>query len=166
MQVHLRPYGTSAAINFSLYDSNGQNIVTSTSFQSGDILVRADGGTETSAAYLPSDVGTGYELILSESELSCKRLYGSIVDTTPSKEWLDTSFLVETYGTSAAQHPNMGNFSPTIDGITLDELFLDMMALTHGKINKSDNVYTYYRADGSTVAFILSAGISGRIRLA
>lgn len=166
MQTFLREYGTSASINFSIYDTNGQNIIDSLSFQSGDVLVRADGSSETSAVNLPVNVGTGYELNISSGELTCKRLYVSLIDTTPSKTWLDTSFLIETYGTSASQHPNMGNVSPVIDGVTLEELFQDLMALTHGKISKSGDVYTYFREDGSTPAFILSAGISGRIRLA
>lgn len=166
MQVHMRPYGTSAAINFSLYDTNGQYILSDATFQAGDVLVRADSSTETSSANLPSDTGTGYELILSESELSCKRLYVSVIDTTSTKYWLDTSFLIETYGTSASQHPNVGTISPTIDGITLDEILNDLLAVTKGKIAKSGNTYTYYRTDDTTVAFILSAGISGRIRLA
>lgn len=165
MQVHQVAYGVSADIKFVLYDTNGANIIVTPTFQSGDVLITLDGQAATSAVNLPSTLTNSYVIRLTSAETTCRQAVVTLIDTTPSKTWLDTSFVIETYGTSASYHPEIGNLPSSIDGSTPEEVFSDIIAMVRGKITKTGDTYVYYQADGVTPAFIVSAGLSGRIPL-
>lgn len=165
MQIYLRQYATSSTVDFPLYSTDGTTFLVSAAFISGCSVLSIDGGVSAITTNIPAVRNNGFSVNFTSSEMTGKRVIVKIVDIAASKTWLDTSFVIETYGTSGSEHPNMGNLPPTVDGLTLTEIFEDIIALSEGKISKSGDVYTYYKQDNSTVAFILSAGTTGRIKL-
>lgn len=164
MQIHQVEYSVSANIPFVLYDTNGANIINTPTFQMGDILISLDGQTSTSATNLPTLIGNSYSLILTSAESTCRQAVCTIIDTSPSKTWLDTSFVIETYGTSASYHPDIGSISNTVDGINVNEAMEFILAAAIGNFNRSGDQLTWYAQDGVTPLFILSGGWGGRVR--
>ncbi len=167
MQVFLRKYGTSGTIDFDLYSTDGSTILTSAAFASGCCVVSLDSGTSALSINLPSITQNGFFVNFSSFEMTSKRLHIKFVDTNPTKSWLDTSFVVETYGTSSAQHADIasGLLSSVVDTIPLQQLFTELLASISGYITKSGDQYSYLLRDNSTVAYTLSAGANNRIRV-
>ena len=165
MNTILRKYGTSAFVDFSLFDPTGANLLTSASFQYGDLIIKKDNSTETSAVFLPQDDGSGYYLNLSASELTCKRLKIFIQDTSNPKVFLDTSMVVETYGDTNSEHPDLLTFSNSVDGVDVLTLMENLLAQIRGTINKTGNRLDFLRQDGSTVSYSLSANNTQRLEI-
>lgn len=164
MQIHQVEYSVSANIPFVLYDTNGLNIINTPTFQYGDILISLDGQNVTSASNLPTLTGNSYSLLLTSAETICKKAVVTIVDTSPTKTWLDTSFVIETYGTSASYHPDIGSLSNTIDGIDINYALEYILAASIGNFVRSGDQITWLAQDGITPLFILSGGWGGRTR--
>jgi hypothetical protein len=164
MQIHQVEYSVSANIPFVLYDTNGSNIINTPTFQMGDVLISLDGQTATSATNLPVLLGNSYSLILTSAESTCRQAVVTIIDTSPTKTWLDTSFVVETYGTSASYHPDIGSISNTIDGVGINDTLEYILAAAIGNFTRSGDQLTWYAQDGVTPLFILSGGWGGRTR--
>lgn len=163
-QIYQIPYSTSATISFVLYDTTGQAIITSASFQTGDVLISMDNQPVVSATNLLTSNGNSFSLVLTQSETTCRSAVVTIIDTSPTKTWLDTSFVFETYGTSASYHPDIGNINSDVNGVDINELFTDLVTSIYGEINRAGDVWTFRDPEGS-VRYILSAGQSGRTRL-
>jgi hypothetical protein len=164
LQIHQAEYSVSANIPFVLYDTNGANIINTPTFQMGDILISLDGQPATSAINLPTALSNSYALVLSASELTCRQAVVTIIDTSPSKTWLDTSFVIETYGTSASYHPDIGAISNTVDGIGINNTLEFILAAAIGNFTRSGDQLTWFAQDGVTPLFILSGGWGGRVR--
>ena len=102
--VILRKYGEEATVDFSLFETDGVDFKTDAVSATGDItLNRDEAGAETLDADAFVDEGTGYSLVLSAAEMTAKRIHVHIVDQG-TKAWLDTGFVVETYGNASAMH--------------------------------------------------------------
>ena len=102
--VILRKYGEEATVDFSLFGIDGINFKVDAASATGDITINRDeAGVETLDADAFVDEGTGYSLVLSAAEMAAKRIHVHIVDQG-TKVWLDTGFVVETYGNASAMH--------------------------------------------------------------
>lgn len=163
MQVHQIQYATSANIPFVLYDVNGANIINTPTFQMGDILISVDGQPTTSAVNLPVLSSNSYGLILTSAENTCRQSVITIIDTSPTKTWLDTSFVVETYGTSASYHPDIGSISDNVDGVPINSAMQYLLAAAIGDFVRSGDQLTFLDNEGNPL-FILSGGWGGRKR--
>ncbi len=67
----------------------------------GDVKVSKDGGATANIANLPSYTNGAWEFILNATELSCKQVTVTIVDSA-TKAVDDNAFIVETYGNASA----------------------------------------------------------------
>ncbi len=75
----------------------------------GDVKVSKDGGSTANIANLPSYTNGAWEFILTGTELSCKQVTVTIVDSA-TKVVDDNAFIVETYGhASAMLVPDIAN---------------------------------------------------------
>lgn len=162
MQIYLRKYGTSATCDFSLYDSTGTNLLTSASFSSGCCVISQDESVSAVSVNLPVVRSNGFSINFSSTELSTKRLFVKLVDS----QWLATSFVVESYGTSASLHGDIasGLLDNVIDVVSVRQLFTEALATLVGDIVKSGDNYAFLSRDGSTTVVSLSAALGNRVR--
>lgn len=111
-----RPYATAATLNFYLLDIDGVDFKEDAAHASGDTVIMKDEGTPANTASGFVDEGDSYSLALSSGELTAARVTVSVKDQS-TKTWLDTCFIIETYGTSAsAQH------STTVSALAADTI--------------------------------------------
>lgn len=99
----LRKYGEAATIDFHLYNPDGVNFNVNAVHASGDTTIMIDEAAETNTANGFVDEGSGYSISLTASEMQGARIKLYIADQG-TKEWLDTSIVIETYGHASAQH--------------------------------------------------------------
>lgn len=167
MQIFLRKYGTSGTIDFPLYSTDGSTLLTSAVFSSGCCVISMNEGTSALAINIPTIRSNGFSLDIDSAEISTKRLFVRLVDNHATKGWLDTSFVVETYGTSAAQHADIasGLLASLVDTISLQQLLTELLAGISGNIVESGDTYAYLARDNSTTVFTMSAGDSMRVRV-
>lgn len=163
MQVFLKKYGTNGTIDFSLYDSTGSAILTSAVFISGCSVISLDEGTSANTCNLPVVRSNGFSLTLSASELNCKRAYVKLVDS----QWLATSFVIETYSSSASEHGDLasGLMHRLVDTVPLEIIFENLLSLISGQVDKDGDQYSWKKRDNSTNAFVTSAASGQRIRV-
>lgn len=111
MPYFRRQYGTQTTLNFELFETDGIDYAT-VSAVIGDVLYIKDEGTPVTAAnttnaQLFSAIGTSgrqvYRLVVPATALQAMRLVIPVVDQG-TKQWLDTSLIVETYGHPSSQH--------------------------------------------------------------
>jgi len=125
--VILRKYGEEATVDFHLFEVDGVDFRVDATSATGDItLNRDEAGVETLDADAFVDEGTGYSLVLSAAEMTAKRIHVHIIDQTATKVWLDTGFVVETYGHASAMHI----FDLDSATVTLGATGLDAIATT------------------------------------
>lgn len=167
MQVFLREYGTSATIQFVLYDKDAGSLKTNASFVFGDVVISKDGSAETQVVSLPVDEGRSYRLNLTSIDLTAKRIIIFVADQSLPKEWIDTSFVIETYGHQNAMHPSFGDgvLSAEVEGMTVSQVLEKLLASATGKIVRTGQLYVYFKQDNTTESFTLSASDSDRMRI-
>ena len=100
----LRKYGEATTIPFTLFEVDGVNFRTDAVHAAGDSFITKDEGVEANTTSGFADEGSGYSLALSATELEAARVHGFLVDQSGTKVWLDTDFIIETYGHASAQH--------------------------------------------------------------
>lgn len=163
MQVFLKKYGTIGTIDFTLYDYTGSNILTSASFTSGCAIISLDEGTSAVTCNLPVVRSNGFSLTLSASELTCKRAYIKLVDP----QWLATSFVCETYSSSASEHGDLasGLMHRLVDTVPLEIIFEQLLSLISGQVDKDGDQYSWKKRDNSTNSFVTSAAAGQRMRI-
>lgn len=111
-----RPYATAATLNFYLLDIDGVDFKEDAAHASGDTVIMKDEGTPANTTNGFVDEGDSYSLALSSGELTAARVTVSVKDQG-TKAWLDTCFIIETYGTSgSAQH------STTVSALAADTI--------------------------------------------
>jgi hypothetical protein len=106
-ETKLWDYATEQALGISLYKADGTEHKVDATFEAGDCKIRIDAGTEANCANLPTDKGTGYDLVLTAAELTGKRVEIYLVDQTSPRAWLDKNVSIETKGDAASMHPNV-----------------------------------------------------------
>lgn len=163
MQVFLKKYGSVGTIDFTLHDITGTDILTSASFSSGCAILSLDEGTSALTCNLPVVRSNGFSLTLSATELTCKRAYIKLVDS----QWLATSFVIETYGTSASEHGDIasGLMHRLVDTVPLEIIIENLLALISGEVIKNGDQYSWMKRDNSTPSFTTSAAAGQRIRI-
>ena len=117
--VILRKYGVEATINFDLFEIDGIDFRIDAAHAAGDTVIMKNEGADASTTNGFTDEGLGYSLVLTSTEMEAARIKVYISDLTATKEWLDKSVTVETYGNASAQHA----------------FDLDLAALTEAEIN-------------------------------
>jgi hypothetical protein len=166
MQTILRNYSTSASIDFDLYSTDGSSILTSASFTSGCCVISSNGISALSVN-LPSVTQNGFTINFTSGELTTKKIHVKLVDTNVTKGWLDTSWNIETYNCSAAEHGNIasGLLDNSVDGIPLRDLFIEMISQVTGDFLRSGDAFEYFRRDRTTQSHVLSASYGARTRV-
>ena len=112
----IRKYGEATTINFKLYKPDGTKFVAGTdavcantaSPNDSDVRIMKDEGDESDldGATCFVDEGQTYSVALTATEMTAKRIVVIIIDQTATQTWLDTSFVIETYGNASAQYPD------------------------------------------------------------
>jgi len=100
---YLRKYGVETKFNFTLFGITGVDFKSDAAHAAGDTVIMKDEGAEASTTNAFVDEGIGYSITLTATEMTAARIVVYIVDQG-TKVWLDTSFIVETYGHASAQH--------------------------------------------------------------
>jgi hypothetical protein len=98
-----RACNSSSTVNFYLLDTDGVDFKEDAAHASGDTVIMKDEGTPANTTNGFVDEGDSYSLALTATELNASRITISIKDQG-TKAWLDTCFIIETYGTSCGQH--------------------------------------------------------------
>lgn len=166
MQVFLRKYNTSASCDFSLYSTDGSTILTSAAISPSACIISQNEGTSAYSTNSPVVRSNGFSINFTASELATKRLYVKIVDTNSTKTWLDTSFVVESYSSSASQHGDIasGLLDNLIDTVSVRQIFTEALATLVGDIVKSGDNYAFLSRDGLSTVVSLSAALGNRVR--
>ena len=99
----LRKYGVQTTIDFTLYETDGVDFKVDATHASGDTKIMKDEGAEANTSNSFTDEGTGYSIVLTATEMQAARVKVYIADQG-TKTWLDTDFIVETYGNASAMH--------------------------------------------------------------
>jgi hypothetical protein len=100
---HLRKYGVETTIDFVLFETDGIDFKVDAVHASGDTVIMKDEAAETSTSNSFTDEGQGYSIVITATEMEAARVVVYIVDQG-TKAWLDTAFVVETYGNASAMH--------------------------------------------------------------
>lgn len=103
-QVFLRKYGEAATLPITLYEVDGVDMRVDAVYASGDVKITKDEGAETNTTNSFTDEGSKYSIVLTATEMEAARISGIVIDQTATKVWLDTDFVIETYGHASAQH--------------------------------------------------------------
>lgn len=115
----LRKYGVAATIPITLFEVDGVDMRVDAVAATGDIKITKDEGAEADTSNLFVDEGSKYSILLTATEMQAARISGILIDQTVTKVWLDTDFLIETYGNASAQHAfDLGTASVTLAAVT------------------------------------------------
>jgi hypothetical protein len=101
--IHLRKYGVQTTIDFQLFEVDGVDFRVDAAHAAGDTKIMKDEGVEANTTNGFTDEGQGYSIVLTATEMQAARAVVYIVDSA-TKVWLDTSFVIETYGHASAMH--------------------------------------------------------------
>ena len=104
-----RLYGTATTIQVPLIafsTTSFHTSITSTVFAAGDTKISLNNAGFTNTATTPTGDASNFTMVLSltAAELSASRISVRIVDQTAAKVWEDQMVILETYGTTTAQH--------------------------------------------------------------
>lgn len=100
---HLRKYGVQTTVDFPLFEIDGVDFKVDAAHASGDTKIMKDEGDEANTTNGFTDEGQGYSIVLDATEMEAARIVVYVVDSA-TKVWLDTAFVVETYGNASAMH--------------------------------------------------------------
>lgn len=98
-----RKYGVETTIVFHLYQITGTELKVDAAHASGDTKIMKDEGDEANTTNAFTDEGQGYSIVLTATEMQAARVVVHVVDQG-TKEWIDTSIIIETYGHASAMH--------------------------------------------------------------
>ena len=104
MGPFLRKYGVETTVDFQLFEIDGVDLRISAVHASGDSKIMKDEGAEANTSNGFTDEGQGYSLVLTATEMEAARIVVYLVDQSSTKVWLDTAFVIETYGNASAMH--------------------------------------------------------------
>jgi|GEM_PF-1940887 len=144
---YLRKYGVATTVDFVLFGIDGVSFKVDAAHAAGDTKIMKNEGAEANTASGFVDEGQGYSIALSATEMQAARIVVYIVDQG-TKVWLDTSFVVETYGHASAMH-----------AFDLDTATVNLSSTTETQI---DNIETdlnnpaQYKATGFATAAALA----------
>ena len=102
--VYQRKYGVETKIDFVLFETDGISFKTDAVCADGDAKIMKDEGDEANTTNGFADGGQGYSITLTATEMEAARIVVYIADQSDPKVWLDTAFVIETYGHADAQH--------------------------------------------------------------
>lgn len=150
-----RLYGTATQIEFPLIRAGEQNFNDDPpSFATGDVRIvlytsETGAGSAGDATNLPSHVEKGtFRLVLTNAEITAKRIQVLIIDQSATKEWEDQEINIETYGNASAQHPRDRS---TTDAVHIAAIVDDIMT----DIVESEGSITLQQAMSLAVAALL-----------
>jgi len=109
MQIYLRQFGVQTTVVLQLRDRGTLDILASPVVDAADVYLLRDSNAAVSPTNAPVVVGNRVYITLTASEMACKTLMLQIVDVSTVKSYEDTSYLIETYDDSNAQHPRLGS---------------------------------------------------------
>lgn len=108
MLIFRRPYGAAATIDGVCLISKGlSDYQANPTLAAGDVQISKDGGAFANLATLPvvtPAAGIAVRVSMSATELTCARAVIKFIDQTAPKEWEDEVAIVETEGSTSAQH--------------------------------------------------------------
>ena len=99
----LRKYAVETTINFTLFEVDGVDLRVDASDAGSDCREMRDEGSVLTCANDFTDEGNSYSLVLTASELTAARIVVYVIDSA-TKEWLDETITIETYGNASAMH--------------------------------------------------------------
>jgi len=150
-----RLYATGTQIEFPLIKAGEQNFNDDPpSFSAGDVRVilytsETGAGSAGNSSNLPGHVENGtFRLVLTNAEITAKRIQVLIIDQSPTKEWEDQEINIETYGHASAQHPRDRS---TTDVIHIQAIVDDLMT----DIVETEGSYTMQQAFSLMVSALL-----------
>lgn len=97
----LKKYGVQTTVLFDLPEPDGVDLDGSISFAAGDVKISKDGGALANTTNLPTDEGTHFSLVLTAAEMQAGLIVVELIDTV-TKDWLDTSLSIQTFGDPSA----------------------------------------------------------------
>ena len=103
MQQYLRKYGVQTILNFVLYEVDGVDLRIDAADAGADCTLRKDQGADTTNVNDFVDEGIGYSITLTGTEMEFAEGLVHIIDSA-TKQWLDETLKIETYGNASAQH--------------------------------------------------------------
>ena len=103
MQQYLRKYGVQTILNFVLYEVDGVDLRVDAVDAGADCTLRKDQGADTTNVNDFVDEGIGYSITLTNTEMEFAEGLVHIIDSA-TKQWLDETLKIETYGNASAQH--------------------------------------------------------------
>lgn len=165
-QKHLVKYGEAVTIDFALFEADGVDFRTDAVHAAGDTVISKDQAAEANTANGFTDEGTGYAILFTAAEMTCKRAIIYIVDQTATKAWLDEYIIIETYGHASAMHAfNLDyDFSGNNEDIKMKSLSLissDGVPLTILS-NSTDDEAVNIKGNGAGEGMIIEGGATGR----
>ncbi|KKM23889.1 hypothetical protein LCGC14_1610540, partial [marine sediment metagenome] len=95
--VRLAKTGVQYILNFELFEVDGVDLRIDASDAGSDVTIRKDQGADTTAVNDFVDEGLSYSLTITAAEMQAKQIVVYVIDSA-TKQWLDTSILIETYG--------------------------------------------------------------------
>ncbi|KKM92871.1 hypothetical protein LCGC14_1214180 [marine sediment metagenome] len=101
--VRLAKTGVQYILNFELFEVDGVDLRIDASDAGSDVTIRKDQGADTTAVNDFVDEGLSYSLTITANEMQAKQIVVYVIDSA-TKQWLDTSILIETYGSPTAEH--------------------------------------------------------------
>ena len=102
-KTRLAKYGVEYILNFELFEIDGVDFRIDAADGGSDCTIRKDQGADNTATNDFVDEGLAYSLTISATEMQAKEVIVYVADSA-TKVWLDTSFLIQTYGNASAQH--------------------------------------------------------------
>ncbi len=121
MQQYLRKYGVQTILNFVLYEVDGVDFRVDAVDAGADCTLRKDQGADTTNVNDFVDEGIGYSITLTATEMEFAEGLVHIIDSA-TKQWLDETLKIETYGNASAQHAQ--DFDTTVP--TVGEIQAEM----------------------------------------
>ncbi|KKL90281.1 hypothetical protein LCGC14_1906220, partial [marine sediment metagenome] len=103
MQQYLRKWGVQTILNFVLYEVDGVDLRIDAADAGADCTLRKDQGADTTNVNDFVDEGIGYSITLTGTEMEFAEGLVHIIDSA-TKQWLDETLKIETYGNASAQH--------------------------------------------------------------
>lgn len=105
MDIFQRKYGVQDTILIELIQADGVDLRVDAVHAAGDTTIMKDEGAPASTDNPFADEGDVFSLVLTATELTCKRALIVVRDQSVPKVWLDKTILVETFGHASAQFP-------------------------------------------------------------
>ncbi|KKM87771.1 hypothetical protein LCGC14_1265590 [marine sediment metagenome] len=170
--VRLAKTGVQYILNFELFEVDGVDLRIDASDAGSDVTIRKDQGADTTAVNDFVDEGLSYSLTITANEMQAKQIVVYVIDSA-TKQWLDTSILIETYGSPTSEHAfdlDTASVAQSADNDTkistlITGVDLNADAITSAKI-ADDAIATEHIATGAITADSIAANAIGASEIA